>query len=512
MKFFTGFATFFTRPIPFYWIVLLFLTLPNVPLLLASHALGTMEHGVINIEILLIGAAAIFLPRSAVFALLVVDFLADFAYGVCFTYQFSLDNFLSSLRYLPLLPAGRIFEGAFLVAVGILMCAVLAVVRPRPQERRRIAVTLVACVILLSPIDILGGQNPIWHKDVALIPGRVVRSPMLTLGVREAAFALVNHQSSEAKDAFMASASASLLSYVNQHSGSPGSAGFTPPDVVLIVVESWGMPLDSRLAQALTASYDDPQVAASYNVTYGAAPFSGLTVPGEARELCQSTMGFAILHLSPDQASRCLPAILHRSGYRNIAVHGYVGQMFYRSAWYPKLGFDETRFGPELEKIGLPRCRGAFPGVCDTAIAQWMGTSLLGSASRGSASNKPRFIYWVTLNSHVPEPARPDLADDGVCATQPALNASAALCSWFRLVRAVHQSVSQLATKVNDRPTVFVLVGDHAPPFGDPRLCNQFSSAQVPFVMLTPRQPGPLLAVRTDSAPRAQGNGPSDRP
>jgi hypothetical protein len=485
MKLFAGLAAFFTRRIPFYWIVLLYLVLPNLPLLLSTHALGTIEHGFINVEFLLIGAAAVCLPRSAVFVLLIAEFLADFAYGVCFTYQFSLDNFLSSLRYLPLLPAARILQGAALLAAGVLLCAVLSVLRPRLQDRRRTALTLLAFVVLLSPIDLLGGQNPLWHKDVALIPGRVVRSPILTLGVREAAFASVNHQSSQAKDAFMPSASAGFLSYLNERSGSGD-----PPDVVLIVVESWGMPLDSRLAQALTASYNDPQVTASYSVTHGAAPFSGLTVPGEARELCQSTTGFGILHLSSDQASRCLPALLHQRGYRNIAVHGYVGQMFYRSAWYPNLGFDQTWFSPALEKIGLPRCRGAFPGICDTAIAKWMGTSLLGSAPRGSASGEPMFIYWVTLNSHIPVPVRPDLPDDGVCATQPALQASAALCSWFRLVRAVHQSVSQLAVEVHDRPTVFVLVGDHAPPFGDPQLRNQFSTTQVPYLMLTPRQPG----------------------
>jgi hypothetical protein len=52
------------------------------------------------------------------------------------------------------------------------------------------------------------------------------------------------------------------------------------------------------------------------------------------------------------------------------------------------------------------------------------------------------------------------------------------------------ERVSQLAVEVHDRPTVFVLVGDHAPPFGDPQLRNQFSTTQVPYLMLTPRQPG----------------------
>jgi phosphoglycerol transferase MdoB-like AlkP superfamily enzyme len=62
-----------------------------------------------------------------------------------------------------------------------------------------------------------------------------------------------------------------------------------------------------------------------------------------------------------------------------------------------------------------------------------------------------------------------------------------ALCSWFRIVRAVHQSIEQVALRPNSRPTVFILVGDHAPPFGDAALAGQFSQTQVPFVMLTPK-------------------------
>jgi hypothetical protein len=36
------------------------------------------------------------------------------------------------------------------------------------------------------------------------------------------------------------------------------------------------------------------------------------------------------------------------------------------------------------------------------------------------------------------------------------------------------------------KPTVFVLVGNHAPTFADPQLQADFSSTQVPYVMLTP--------------------------
>ena len=54
MKFIEELASFFNRRIPLYWIVFLYLALPNLPQFLAAHALGTMEHGFINIEFLLI--------------------------------------------------------------------------------------------------------------------------------------------------------------------------------------------------------------------------------------------------------------------------------------------------------------------------------------------------------------------------------------------------------------------------------------------------------------------------
>jgi len=181
--------------------------------------------------------------------------------------------------------------------------------------------------------------------------------------------------------------------------------------------------------------------------------------------------------------NQCLPEWFHARGYENLGIHGYLGQMFYRSDWYPKLGFDRVWFNPELRAMGLPNCRGAFPGTCDASIAGWIGGSLLVEDRA-----KPKFIYWVTLNSHLPVPANPDLPADGACSTQPELQDSAALCSWFRLVRTVHQSVAQQALGATGRPTIFLLVGDHAPPFGSPKLQAEFSSSEVPYVMLTPAE------------------------
>jgi hypothetical protein len=456
--------------------VLLYLSLPNLLLILFAGALSGLPHGYINMECLAIGAAGMFLPRGVVFAALLTESVVDFAYGVCYTYRFSPSELFSSLRYLPSIPETRLLEGLALLASSVLICWLLARARPHPRSRMRTACALLACAVIATAIDLVDGQNLLWRKDSTLTSYRLVRSPALVLSLWEVSAIRMGAPSPGDNGHPMASASAEAIAFLDHRAGAAES-----PNVVLIVVESWGLPRDAHLAQALVASYDDPRITARYRLTSGTAPFTGLTVPGEARELCHSTIGFGILHVSPALAGHCLPSLFHSRGYQDLAIHGFVGQMFYRNSWYRELGFDRSWFGPELHLLGLPDCPGAFPGTCDTAIAKWIGDTLL-----AEGQDKPRLIYWVTLNSHLPEPAHPDLPDDGVCASEPALRNSTALCSWFRLVQAVHQSVQRTALASAGRPTVFVLVGDHAPQFSDPDLRAEFSSIEVPYVMLTP--------------------------
>jgi phosphoglycerol transferase MdoB-like AlkP superfamily enzyme len=130
--------------------------------------------------------------------------------------------------------------------------------------------------------------------------------------------------------------------------------------------------------------------------------------------------------------------------------------------------------------MGLPTCVGPFSGTCDSAIADWIGNRL--SSPRNSS---PQFIYWVTLNSHLPVPTPAPLPHPASCGFSSELIASPALCSWFQLETNVHQSVARLAASAH-RPTLFILVGDHAPPFTSPELREQFSAEDVPYIALVP--------------------------
>jgi phosphoglycerol transferase MdoB-like AlkP superfamily enzyme len=272
------------------------------------------------------------------------------------------------------------------------------------------------------------------------------------------------------------------------------------PNLVLVVVESWGLAADPSLNGALVEPYFQPELLDQYDVLQGTVPFKGATVAGEARELCGSSFGYHLLNAASTELQGCLPARLAKLGYHDIAVHGLSGYMFSRSAWYGTIGFQEQWFNDRLKQQGLPDCLGAFIGTCDAAITGWIGTRL----EKEDAA--PYFIHWMTLNSHLPVPVPAQLPTGAPCSRDLLLSPETPLCSWYQLVANVHQSVSQLAMGRLARPTVFVIVGDHAPPFANPALRNRFSGAVVPYVVLMPRAmyhaPGRMTAQNSLSPDR----------
>src|SRR5262249_1679509 len=84
---------------------------------------------------------------------------------------------------------------------------------------------------------------------------------------------------------------------------------------------------------------------------------------------------------------------------------------------------------------------------------------------------------------HLPVPVPNSVQDPPSCTAH-----DPAICSWSQLIFNVHRSVSELAMRSTARPTVFVVVGDHAPPFSAPDLRDQFSDQVVEYVLLQPKK------------------------
>jgi len=260
------------------------------------------------------------------------------------------------------------------------------------------------------------------------------------------------------------------------------------PNIVLVLTESWGLAQDDRINRAEQQPYDDPRIGALYREITGAVPFDGATTSGETRALCGDAEGIASISEPASYFANCWPERMNHRGYRTVAVHGFTPTMYQRERWYSRFGFSDAVFQPQLQQSGAAMCDGAFPGICDASVAQWIGQHLI-----SSAQDRPVFVHWVTLGSHLPVPPEAAPADLEAC-RQISIVDDNALCSWFNLVQKLHQSVAKLALMSISKPTVFIIVGDHAPPFLNAATRSRFSQTSVPYVILMPR----VLDVKPD--------------
>jgi Sulfatase len=466
-----------------YFAVFVYIFAANIPFWVASHSIGLVLKGPFNDEFVLIGILSLFLRRTLTVGLLLAAILLDVLNSVATTYLLSPFDMLRS--------AGSLFEFApshiwdiVLVAFCIVMVCLMAAVASScgiaGRERGYVAATLAGFIILCSGVDASTGHILALRQD------RQLGTLCLTrLGTHFLVMSGLHRQGYQglASAGTNASVPAASTMMAGFETGSPSSRTNTMlPNVVLILVESWGKPVTADLEESLVRPYADKNLTEKYAVSLGTVPFYGPTVAGEARELCGSAMGFGLLIAPRSELQGCLPTKMNTMGYHSMAVHGFSARMFDRGEWYDRIGFDEAWFRDRLKGQGLPLCPGPFPGICDAAAAGWIGDQLQRN------SDSPQFVYWVTLNSHLPVPIPNLVKSPPSCSGVSITAEDPAICSWYQLVFNVHRSVSELALRSTTRPTVFLIVGDHAPPFSSSRLRSQFSDKVVPYVLLMPKR------------------------
>ncbi|MGD0901367.1 MAG: sulfatase-like hydrolase/transferase [Terracidiphilus sp.] len=477
--------------------VAFYTVLANIPFWTAREAFGLAHYGVFCLEYAAVGLLALLVPRVLAAALLLLMVAADLLCGVCQTYYLSVRECVTNLSVFHALSGPRRHAAVAVMLLTLLVSAIAACL-PAPSvgkhHRWRAAACLIAFLFVLPSLDcftivrrtghfpcLLGVAKQRDRIELSLFSAvRFSRVPidrliLIELGAAKVRKSEIANQASKLSVPSAAGVASRYAGFSNP------SGGRETPDLVIVLVESWGLATDSSLNDALVQPYSEPGLRARYEVVQGTVPFYGGTVAGEARELCGNLFGFHLLNASTTELRGCLPERLAALGYNDIAVHGMDGHMFARSTWYSRIGFRETWFNDQLKEQGLPDCPGALIGTCDAAVADWIGRRL------AEPHAKPYFVHWVTLNSHLPVLVPSPLPDGAPCSFTLGLTPQSALCSWYQLVANVHRSVSQLAMAKLVRPTIFVIVGDHAPPFGDPALRSRFSQDVVPYVLLAPR-------------------------
>lgn len=250
-------------------------------------------------------------------------------------------------------------------------------------------------------------------------------------------------------------------------------------NLVLIMVESLGLPNDPGVRELLVRRWKQPDIAARYTLTQGSTPYFGSTTSGEIRELCGRWGDYGDLVARRDDA--CLPARLRAAGYRTAAIHSFDGSFFDRDRWYPNIGFERMTFRDPLIAAGAAKCPGVFPGACDRDVPAIL-------AQRLREGGKPKFVYWLTVNSHLPVPTDAAL-ETRRCPREafPAVAEFEMICRQFQLWRQLDDRLAAAISHDDFPVTDILIVGDHMPPYFDRRQRVAFDPERVPWILLRRR-------------------------
>lgn len=274
-------------------------------------------------------------------------------------------------------------------------------------------------------------------------------------------------------------------------SSAVSQAGLTPASadrrhVLLVVVEALGLPTAPDEKRLFEAAWHRPGWESRFDTRHGSTPFYGSTTSGELRELC----GLWSDHTRFDFGhSHCLPKRFREAGYEATAIHSFGGSLFGRREWYPKLGFQKIVFGDALLAQGLRQCDGVFPGACDPQVPPLIARQL-------RAAKAPQFVYWLTLNSHLPIPVDDQTAHGECIVGPPAWKTDyPRVCRLFQTHRQLADAIDAMIMAPDFPPTDVLIVGDHKPPFFDRGSRAHFDQRRVPWIYLRYRG-----AARRDSA------------
>jgi hypothetical protein len=258
-------------------------------------------------------------------------------------------------------------------------------------------------------------------------------------------------------------------------------------NVLLVIVESLGYLRDPDQRKVLFSAFDDPALKDRFGITTGTTSFYGPTAYGEMRELCGVRAYYTVMF--GDHPPSCLPSAFAEHGYRTFSIHGFTSQFYDRLSWYPKVGFARSVFEGNTQRHYGRRCGGPFVGLCDVEIAGALSDRL-------AAAKDPMFIYWLTLNSHVPVPAE-EATPRHDCATGGPFG-DPEVCAMAEIWEDLFDEINRLALR--NPETEILLVGDHAPPLWRRNARSQFETDRVSWIRLTPRG-GPFdLAHSADAA------------
>jgi len=421
------------------------LAIPNAVFLLAIAAgIGTPQRFAAIVAYLVVALLARHVPPAAVvfsyLAVLIYDLTSTVAllFGLSFLEMFSVLRFAFEVK---------LFASPLYVAIGLgigvsTVVALTLLIRERVYVRQARLVPPLLAVLALIVLDVTVNSLPHYHFGSAFAAGQPFASALRASGLEEK---------------------------LNQ--------GHGQRTVLVVVVEGLGVFRDPAHRDVIDGPFARPKLKNRYDVSRGQIAYFGSTTAAEMRELCatrspyQSVMGGA--------QSACLPAKMAGRGYRTLSIHGFSQRMFEREDWYPSIGFQRSLFARDFAALGLAQCGAVFKGVCDTAIAERLGTII-------ERSQDPLFLYWLTLNTHIP--VAPGQHSDRVNCQNGGAFADGEVCDMVGMWVDLFEAIERLAMTASKPAMDVLIVGDHAPPMWSRKQRALFKPGVVPWVLLTPKK------------------------
>lgn len=248
------------------------------------------------------------------------------------------------------------------------------------------------------------------------------------------------------------------------------------PNLLVILLESVGVPNNDHDRGIFDTIWNEGRWAPHYSASFGEAPFYGSTTNAEMRELCG-------VWSDPPNTDfgevSCLPRHFAEAGFETTALHGFTGRFFDRKSWYPRVGFENVHFGPELATTGAELCDGVFVGVCDREIPQRIGDIL------ATQPEKRKFVYWLTLTGHLPVDDNPSMGLGQCDLGSPEWREGfPMLCRSYMVQRQIADALVQEIDSPGFADTDILIVGDHIPPFFQSSIRTRFKRGLVPYIYL----------------------------
>ena len=396
-------------------------------------------------EIVGIGAIGL-LVRDRPLAIQVTAFVLALGYSllsfIAGLFNLGVTSLISSMKFfVEIDPMQSIEYSVGAAAIAALMAAAIwRMRRPQGFTSSKMVLLAVASILALAALDTWIGMGMRGHYKRAAVAGTPFESAMGRSGLVSGATAGQRH-------------------------------------IMLIMVESLGDPVaNAEMQRLMFRRFNAGAVGARFDVSRGTTTYYNSTTAGEVRELCGRWGDYYDLIDRVDAS--CLPAQLGKAGYETSAYHSFTGEFFERASWYPNIGFTNRYFANDLMQQGVRPCGGVFPGACDRDVPKLL-------ADRLKQARNPQFVYWLTLNSHLPVPPGLNLDVDQCERVSPTLARDfPMICRQFAIWDAIDTAIVDQITQGDFPPTDILIVGDHMPPYFDRHHRSQFAPDRVPWLML----------------------------